>query len=152
MLIPVSMLEIKLGKPLGDPSSSAYKRAEQTIWMVSVRARSVAEKSDTEWATDADTPNLVKAHVLEASYRVFKNPNRYMANTAIGMSAQLSESELGGDIFLRAERADLESFRPNGGLWTMGTTRGEYDSSDLAGFVEVSNGGARFPLYGPGEG
>lgn len=161
LLIPVAMLETKLGKTLGEanPSavpptvaSKAWLQAEQTIWMVSVRARSVAEKSVADWADPADVPDLVKAHVLEASYRVFKNPNRYLANAAIGMSAQLSHSELNGDIFLREERIDLEGFRDNPGMWTLSTTRGEHDGSDLSAYVDVSNGGARFPLYGPGEG
>lgn len=152
LLIPVSMLETKLGKSLGAPDSAKYRQAEQTIWTVSVRARSVADKSDTEWVLPEDIPNLVKTHVLEASFRVFKNPNRYLNNAAVSMSAGLSPNELNGDIFLSAERADLEGFRDTQGLWTISTTRGAPNSKrDSRQYVSTSDG-HRFPYYGPGEG
>lgn len=155
LLIPVSMLATKLGKTLAS-GSAEFEQATQAIWSVSVRARDVAEKSKSEWPSyDADpdglVPDVVKQIVLDASYRVYKNPNRYLMNQALQFTGQLSANELNGDIFLLAERETLEQFKSNPGMWTQTVTR-ESDIYDPTGYVAVEGSVTPFPYYGEGEG
>lgn len=147
LLIPVAMLEVKLGKSLGTPTDVKYKSAEQAIWTVSVRARSVAGKTKTDWPDyeSEDVPDLVKTVVLEASYRVFKNPNRYLMNQAFQFTGQLSQGELNGDIFLRSERDDLEKFKDNSGMWTQSVTRCSPVVDGVGGAIAVEGSGVLFP-------
>lgn len=157
LLIPVSLLATKLGKTL-DSGSAEFGQAELAIWTVSVRARSVAGKTVEDWPgfvgdvddVAAPTPDAVKVVVLEASYRVFKNPQRYVMNQALQFTGQIS-NELDGDVFLRAERDELERFQVNAGMWTVTTTR-RSPIFDDTGYVAVEGSERLFPYYGAGEG
>lgn len=146
------MLGVKCGKDFSSNAVEAGK-AEQAIWAVSVRARAVADKSTTDWPdhTSTKVPDLVKVVVLEAAYRVYKNPNRYTMNQAFQFTGQIS-SELDGDIFLASERESLEAFRASGGMWTQATTRATPGLYDSTGWVAVEGSIEPFPYYGPGEG
>ena len=149
LLIPVSWLAVKLGQAL-DESSPQFQQAEQAIWTVSVRARTIADKAgDPDWMSDSGAPEVVKSIVLEAAYRVYKNPNRYVMNQAFQFQGQIS-NELDGDIFLRAERDMLEKFKPNG-MWVQGFSR-ENTLHDPTGWVNVEGASAPFPYYGQGDG
>lgn len=154
LLIPVSMLATKLGKTITDPSAE-FGRAAQSIWTVSVRARDIAGKSVEEWpGYDADDDNLVpeavKVVVLDAAYRVYKNPDRYLMNQAFQFTGQVA-NELDGDIFLRAEREILEKYCISNGMWTVTTTRLS-EVFDPTGYVAVEGSTQPFPYYGAGEG
>lgn len=155
LLIPVTMLATKLGKAL-NPGSAEFGQAEQAIWNVSVRARSIAEKTKVEWpGFDAvnhfQVPDTVKVVVLEASYRVFKNPQRYVMNQAFQFTGQISSAEMNGDVFLQAERDELEKFQSNSGMWTQTITR-QSEIYDPTGYVAVEGYSQPFPYYGDGEG
>lgn len=152
-MIPVSMLAVKLGKTLA-PDSLPFAQAEQAIWSVSARARSLAGKTDaTDWAAhdapDAKIPEAVKSIVLEAAYRLFKNPNRYVMNQAFQFTGQISH-EMDGDIFLAAERTALERFNANG-MWVQGTYRDQIVNTRY-GYVSVEGSGEPFPYYGGDDG
>jgi hypothetical protein len=157
LLIPVSLLATKLGKTL-TLGSAQFSQAELAIWTVSVRARSAAGKTVADWPgfagdsddSDTPTPDAVKVVVLEAAYRVFKNPQRYVMNQVLQFTGQIS-NELDGDVFLRAERDELERFQVNAGMWTVTTTR-RSNIFDDTGYVAVEGSSQSFPLYGPGEG
>lgn len=153
LLIPVSMLAVKLGKELTE-GSLQFNQAELAVWTVSVRARSIAGKTDlVEWAAydnpDSTVPDAVQSVVLEASYRVFKNPNRYTMNQAFQFTGQISH-EMDGDIFLRAERDILERYNANG-MWVQGTYRDSIVNTRY-GYVVVDGSDREFPYYGSGEG
>lgn len=143
LLIPVSMLETKLGRGLGTVDSVDYKRAQQTIWEISVQARSVADKTVTDWPdhTSPDLPDQVKVIVAAASYRAFKNPNRYVMNQALDMTGQLDPYDFRGDVFLKAERDALESYRTNAGMWVQETTRAYPSVRGREYSLPLTNGG-----------
>jgi len=139
LLIPVSMLAVKLGRSL-EEGSPDFLRAEQAIWSVSVFARSVADKSDADWADSV--PSSVQVVVLNAAYRVFKNPDRYIQNQAYQFMGQIDPSELRGNIFMSAELEELAQFRANAGMWTQSTTR----------FDPSLSGAERVPVEGSSRG
>lgn len=141
LMIPVTQLGTKLGRTFAE-NSEDFARAELAIWQVSVRARSIAEQ---QWTNVAEVPDAVKAVVLDASYRVFKNPNRYVQNQGGSFQAMLSQSEFKGDIFLQAERDELEKHKPNSGMWTQPFTRA--DGETFTGWAYDGNGGDPI-LYG----
>lgn len=116
LIISVDQLGAKLGRTF-TPDTKDFARAEISIWEVSVRARSVAGR---KWASDPDIdiPEEIVAVVLSASYRVFKNPARYLSNQAGQFIGTHAQSEFAGDIFLQAERDELEKFTTNSGMWT----------------------------------
>ncbi len=146
-LIGVDALAIKLGKSLPE-GSAEFLRAEQSIWTASVRARSIAGKRDDEWAV-GEVPSVVQSIVLEAAYRIQRNPQRYTMNQAFQFTGQVSH-ELDGDIFLRSEREILERFNANG-MWVQGTYRDQIVNTRY-GYVSVEGSGEPFPYYGGDDG
>lgn len=119
-LATVERLAVRLGVTLA-PGTADYARAEDAISSASVRARSVAEQPG--WTTD-NIPDDALDVVLAAAMRLYRNPDRFIANQAGSFQAILPTSDwLNGDIFLAADRRILENYRPTGGLWIAQTTR-----------------------------
>lgn len=148
LLIPVSMLEVKLGKSL-TVGSADFQRAEQTIWEISVQARSAAEKTAADWPdhTSPDVPDQVKVIVAAAAYRAFKNPDRYVMNNVFQFTGQLDPNDFRGDIFLSAEREALESYRTTPGMWVQETTRYYGTGVERTQWVPAVGAGSKpFPI------
>lgn len=115
-------LQARLGLTL---TGAELTRAEAAISDVSALARGIAEQS---WP-DAPTgvPDDVVAVVLSAARRVFENPQGFIYETMGPMSASRAASTVTGSPFTAPEIVILKKARPKAGLWTMPTTRGEFD-------------------------
>ena len=119
-LATVERLAIRLGVTLAEDTLD-YARAEEALWTASTRARSITER---EWADAALIPDEVVDVVLAAAMRIYRNPDRFLANQSGTFSATLPTSDLAaGDVFLLAERRALERHRPKQSLWVSSTTR-----------------------------
>lgn len=108
-LATVDRLSARLGITLA-PKTPEYTRAEEALWSASVQARSIASRPD--W-TAATIPNAVADVVLSAALRIYRNPDRYIANQAGSIQATLATSDFAtGNIFLSGEIAELNKHAP----------------------------------------
>ena len=76
-LATVDRLAVRLGAPI-DPGPD-QARAEDALWSAGAQARAIAEHP--EWTAES-VPEAVADVVIEAAKRIFKNPDRYVANQA----------------------------------------------------------------------
>lgn len=130
----IDALQARLGRTL---TGADLARGEAVLSDVSALARGVA---DQEWP-DAPTgvPADVIAVALAAARRVFDNPGGYVSETMGPLSATRAAA-LVTEIFTKAEMAILKKARPQTGLWTLTTTRGDRDAE--TGFVADSRPGS----------
>lgn len=109
-LATVDRLSSRLGVALVADTPD-YARADEALWSASVQARATAQRPD--WTPD-NVPDGVLDIVLAAALRVYKNPDRFLANQAGTFQTGLAASDFStGSIFLAGELATLSRYRPN---------------------------------------
>lgn len=137
-LADTGALGIRLGRSL--KAGSETQRAEAILEDVSALARSEGKN----WPADNIPPD-VRAVVLAAALRVFKNPNMYTSSSAGPFTNRIHDSAFATGTFTSAELAILVRSRGKSGLWTQATTRGEDDMD--TGYLPVEGSSESFPYF-----
>lgn len=131
-LAEVSDLAAWVGQdiPDSDPRAGAVLSAASTL----VRAEADPDVA-AEWAMTT-APDEVSMVVVQVAARVWLNPTGMVAESVDDYTARWAESESG--VYLtKTERDVLSKYRTKAkGVWTLGTTRGDYTGADQ--FLDVT--------------
>ena len=114
-LVETDSLAVRLGR---DFLPAELPRAQAILDDVSAIALGVTE---AEWTAE-DVPPDVAAVILAAGLRLFKNPDRYIAQSIGDFSATLDRSEVSAGVFTKAEHDVLKRNSQSSGFGVFGFT------------------------------
>lgn len=150
MLPPLAEIDDMKARLEVEPTGRELARAEEALNDASTEVRFVARE---DWVDDADelveVPPIVVKTTLECAIRAFLNPPDGTRQEVLGDHSVTVDARQG--VYLTEDekakvRAAAAGDATPSGVWTLRTTRSEYDGiDDLTEFVDCADGSDPIP-------
>lgn len=149
MLPPLADLDAMVARLEAEPTGRELTRAEEALNDASTEVRFIARK---DWVDDenalVDVPEIVAKTTIECAIRAFLNPPNGIRQEVLADHSITMDGRTG--VYLTEDekakvRAAAAGENTPSGVWTLRTTRGCSDITDVTDFVAVADGSDPIP-------